>query len=85
MAGLDLHAKLLRVWNTISGDTLPANVKCAIELQGRVEGRDLGGSSGGNPGGIARRGFGSPGSSVEKPSATHAGCKASRDVHRTWS
>jgi dihydrodipicolinate synthase/N-acetylneuraminate lyase len=38
VAGLDLHAKLLRVWNAIAGDNLPANVKCAIELQGRVAG-----------------------------------------------
>jgi 4-hydroxy-tetrahydrodipicolinate synthase len=37
-AGLDLHGKLLRVWNAISGDNLPANVKCAIELQGRAAG-----------------------------------------------
>jgi 4-hydroxy-tetrahydrodipicolinate synthase len=37
-AGLDLHAKLLRVWNAISGDNLPANVKCAMELQGRAAG-----------------------------------------------
>jgi 4-hydroxy-tetrahydrodipicolinate synthase len=35
---LDLHAKLLRVWNAIAGDNLPANVKCAIELQGRAAG-----------------------------------------------
>ncbi len=38
VAGLDLHAKLLRVWNAIAGDNLPANVKCAIELQGRAAG-----------------------------------------------
>jgi len=37
-AGLNLHAKLLRVWNAIAGDSLPANVKCAIELQGRAAG-----------------------------------------------
>jgi 4-hydroxy-tetrahydrodipicolinate synthase len=35
---LDLHGKILRVWNAIAGDKLPANVKCAIELQGRVAG-----------------------------------------------
>jgi 4-hydroxy-tetrahydrodipicolinate synthase len=35
---LDLHGKILRVWNAISGDRLPANVKCAIELQGRAAG-----------------------------------------------
>jgi 4-hydroxy-tetrahydrodipicolinate synthase len=35
---LDLHAKLLRIWNAIAGDNLPANVKCAMELQGRVAG-----------------------------------------------
>jgi 4-hydroxy-tetrahydrodipicolinate synthase len=38
IAGLDLDAKLLRVWNGIAGDNLPANVKCAIELQGRPAG-----------------------------------------------
>lgn len=36
---LDLHTGLLRIWNTISGDNLPANVKCAMELQGRAAGR----------------------------------------------
>jgi 4-hydroxy-tetrahydrodipicolinate synthase len=35
---LDLHGKILSVWNAIAGDRLPANVKCAIELQGRVAG-----------------------------------------------
>ena len=35
---LDLHGKILRVWNAIAGDRLPANVKCAIELQGRAAG-----------------------------------------------
>jgi 4-hydroxy-tetrahydrodipicolinate synthase len=35
---LELHAKLLRVWNAIAGDNLPANVKYAMELQGRVAG-----------------------------------------------
>jgi 4-hydroxy-tetrahydrodipicolinate synthase len=39
VAGVDLHAKLLQVWNAISGDNLPANVKCAIELQGRAAGQ----------------------------------------------
>jgi 4-hydroxy-tetrahydrodipicolinate synthase len=37
-AALDLHVKILRVWNAIAGDRLPANVKCAIELQGRMAG-----------------------------------------------
>lgn len=31
---LDLHVKMLRVWNAIAGDNLPANVKTALELQG---------------------------------------------------
>jgi len=35
---LDLHGKLLRIWNAISGDNLPANVKCAMALQGRPSG-----------------------------------------------
>jgi 4-hydroxy-tetrahydrodipicolinate synthase len=35
---LELHAKLLRVWNAIAGDNLPANVKYAMELQGRAAG-----------------------------------------------
>lgn len=35
---LVLHRALLRIWNAISGDNLPANVKCAMELQGRVAG-----------------------------------------------
>jgi 4-hydroxy-tetrahydrodipicolinate synthase len=34
-AALDLHRKLLRLWNALVGDNLPANVKCAMELQGR--------------------------------------------------
>lgn len=34
----DLHAKLLHIWNAIAGDNLPANVKCAMELQGRAAG-----------------------------------------------
>ena len=33
-AALDLHKKLLRLWNAIAGDNLPANVKFAMELQG---------------------------------------------------
>jgi 4-hydroxy-tetrahydrodipicolinate synthase len=37
-AALDLHARLLRIWNAIAGDNLPANVKCAMELQGRPAG-----------------------------------------------
>jgi len=34
----DMHEKLLRIWNAISGDNLPACTKCAIELQGRRSG-----------------------------------------------
>jgi len=32
---LGTHEKLLPIWNAIWGDNLPANVKCAEELQGR--------------------------------------------------
>ena len=32
---LDLHRRLLRLWNALAGDNLPANVKYAMELQGR--------------------------------------------------
>jgi len=35
---LDLHKKLLVVWNAIYGDNLPANVKTALALQGRYAG-----------------------------------------------
>jgi 4-hydroxy-tetrahydrodipicolinate synthase len=35
---LTLHEKLLPIWNGIWGDNLPANVKCAEELQGRRAG-----------------------------------------------
>ena len=35
---LDLHRKLLRIWNAIAGDNLPANIKCAMALQGRPSG-----------------------------------------------
>jgi len=35
---LELHARLLRIWNAIAGDNLPANVKYAMELQGRAAG-----------------------------------------------
>jgi 4-hydroxy-tetrahydrodipicolinate synthase len=38
VAGLDLHGKLLRIWNAIVGNNLPANVKCAMELQERAAG-----------------------------------------------
>jgi 4-hydroxy-tetrahydrodipicolinate synthase len=38
VTALDLHGKILRVWNAIAGDRLPASVKCAIELQGRPAG-----------------------------------------------
>jgi len=36
---LELHAKLLPVWNAIVGDNLPANVKFAMEIQGREAGK----------------------------------------------
>lgn len=32
---LQLHKKLLAIWNAIEGDNLPANVKTAMALQGR--------------------------------------------------
>ena len=35
---LRLHGKLLPIWNAIAGDNLPANVKYAMELQGRLAG-----------------------------------------------
>ena len=35
---LQLHEKLLPLWNAIWADNLPANVKCAQELQGRKAG-----------------------------------------------
>jgi len=35
---LDLHKKLLTIWNAIYGDNLPANVKTALALQGRYAG-----------------------------------------------
>ena len=35
---LRLHEKLLPIWNAIWADNLPANVKCAEELQGRRAG-----------------------------------------------
>ena len=35
---LALHEKLLPIWNAIWADNLPANVKCAEELQGRKAG-----------------------------------------------
>jgi 4-hydroxy-tetrahydrodipicolinate synthase len=35
---LELHNKLLPIWNAILDDNLPANVKCAMELQGRKAG-----------------------------------------------
>lgn len=36
---LDLHQKLLIIWNAIEGDNLPANVKYAMEIQGRSAGQ----------------------------------------------
>ena len=38
VTALDMHIKMLRVWNAIMGDNLPANTKCALELQGRPAG-----------------------------------------------
>jgi 4-hydroxy-tetrahydrodipicolinate synthase len=35
---LELHTKLLAMWNAIQGDNLPANVKYVMELQGRPAG-----------------------------------------------
>lgn len=32
---LDLHGKLLHIWNAIEDHNLPANVRCAMRLQGR--------------------------------------------------
>ena len=36
---LQLHKRLLRIWNAIEGPNLPANVKTAMEMQGRFGGR----------------------------------------------
>jgi 4-hydroxy-tetrahydrodipicolinate synthase len=36
---LELHTKLLTIWNAIQGDNLPANVKYAMGLQGRPGGQ----------------------------------------------
>ena len=38
-AARTLHETLLPIWNAINADNLPANVKYAIELQGRPAGR----------------------------------------------
>ena len=35
---LELHSRLLRLWNAIDGPNLPANVKTAMKLQGRQGG-----------------------------------------------
>ena len=35
---LDLHEKLLPIWNAIAADNLPANVRYCQELQGRAAG-----------------------------------------------
>ncbi|HIE29387.1 TPA: dihydrodipicolinate synthase family protein [Candidatus Poribacteria bacterium] len=35
---LNLHNRLLRIWNAIAGSNLPACVKCAMNLQGRPGG-----------------------------------------------
>lgn len=34
-----LHERLLPLWNALEGDNLPANVKTAMELQGRLAGK----------------------------------------------
>jgi 4-hydroxy-tetrahydrodipicolinate synthase len=38
LGALESHRKLLSIWNAISEDNLPANVKYAMELQGRPGG-----------------------------------------------
>lgn len=38
-AALELHGKLLPIWNAVQADNLPANVKYAMALQGRPAGR----------------------------------------------
>jgi 4-hydroxy-tetrahydrodipicolinate synthase len=38
IGALESHRKLLSIWNAISADNLPANVKYAMELQGRPGG-----------------------------------------------
>ena len=38
-AALELHHRLLPIWNAIMDDNLPANVKTALALQGRPAGR----------------------------------------------
>jgi 4-hydroxy-tetrahydrodipicolinate synthase len=35
---LELHKRLLRFWNTITGDNMPACVKYALSLQGCASG-----------------------------------------------
>ena len=37
--GLELHKSLLPIWNAICDDNLPANVRCAMALQGREGGQ----------------------------------------------
>jgi 4-hydroxy-tetrahydrodipicolinate synthase len=36
---LALHTRLLPIWNALAADNLPANVKCAMEMQGRHGGQ----------------------------------------------
>jgi 4-hydroxy-tetrahydrodipicolinate synthase len=36
---LEHHTALLSIWNAIQGDNLPANVKFAMQLQGRPGGQ----------------------------------------------
>lgn len=38
VTALAVHNKLLTLWNVLAGDNLPANVKTAMNLQGRVGG-----------------------------------------------
>ena len=37
-SALDVHKKLLALWNVLEGPNLPANVKTAMRLQGRSGG-----------------------------------------------
>jgi 4-hydroxy-tetrahydrodipicolinate synthase len=41
-AAMNWHKRLLRLWNALDGPNLPANVKTAMELQGRCAGRPRG-------------------------------------------
>ena len=39
VSALNLHKRLLTVWNAIEAPNLPANVKTAMDMQGRTGGR----------------------------------------------